>query len=110
LYATPSTDTAVVNVPEDQVGSASGIYKMASSLGSSFGVAISATVYGSMTLSGNIEKAASAGIITNVIFALLSLIVVMALIPKDAKPQKSRAAKRSAGPKFTNSVNEGGSI
>ena len=63
-----------------------------------------------MTLSGNIEKAASAGIITNVIFALLALIAIMFLIPKDAKPKKSRAAKRSADPKFTNSVHEGGSI
>ena len=38
MYATPSTDTAVSSAPEDKVGSASGIYKMASSLGSSFGL------------------------------------------------------------------------
>ena len=82
VYATPSTDTAVSSAPEDKVGSASGIYKMASSLGSSFGVAISATVYGTMTMSGNIEKAASAGIITNVIFAVLALIAIMFLVPK----------------------------
>ena len=45
IYATPSTDTAVSNAPDDKIGAASGIYKMASSLGSAFGVAISATVY-----------------------------------------------------------------
>ena len=33
FYATPSTDTAISNSPEDKVGVASGIYKMASSLG-----------------------------------------------------------------------------
>jgi MFS transporter, DHA2 family, multidrug resistance protein len=33
LYATPSTDAALANVPQQNAGSASGIYKMASSLG-----------------------------------------------------------------------------
>lgn len=84
MYATPSTDTAVSSTPEDKSGSASGIYKMASALGSSFGVAISATVYGTMMLSGNIEKAASAGIITNVIFAILALISIIFFIPKES--------------------------
>ena len=33
LYATPSTDTAVASAPDDKSGVASGVYKMASSLG-----------------------------------------------------------------------------
>ncbi|HYK48851.1 MAG TPA: MFS transporter, partial [Terriglobales bacterium] len=45
FYATPSTDAAVSNVPDDKVGSASGIYKMASSLGAAIGVAISAAIF-----------------------------------------------------------------
>jgi DHA2 family multidrug resistance protein-like MFS transporter len=45
LYATPSTDAALSNVPQDKAGSASGIYKMASSLGAAFGVAISAAIF-----------------------------------------------------------------
>ncbi|HEX5970992.1 MAG TPA: MFS transporter [Gemmatimonadaceae bacterium] len=44
FYATPSTDAALANLPDDQAGSGSGIYKMASSLGASFGVAISAAI------------------------------------------------------------------
>ena len=40
-YATPSTDTAVAEAPDDKVGVASGLYKMASSLGNAFGVAMS---------------------------------------------------------------------
>ena len=109
LYATPSTDTAVSNVPDDKIGQHQVFTKWQVPL-----VVLSVLPflrqYTGQYLSGNIEKAASIGIITNVIFAILSLIVVMALIPKDAKPRKSRAAKRSSGPKFTNSVNEGGSI
>jgi DHA2 family multidrug resistance protein-like MFS transporter len=45
FYATPSTDAAISNLPDDQAGSGSGIYKMASSLGASFGVAISAVIF-----------------------------------------------------------------
>ncbi len=45
FYATPSTDAALSNVPDNQVGAASGIYKMASSLGNAIGVAISAALY-----------------------------------------------------------------
>ena len=37
LYATPSTDTAVASAPDDKSGVASGVYKMASSLGNAFG-------------------------------------------------------------------------
>ena len=73
IYATPSTDTSVSNAPSDKVGEAAGVYKMASSLGGAFGVAISATVYGAIAANGNLESAASVGIIVNVIFGILSL-------------------------------------
>jgi DHA2 family multidrug resistance protein-like MFS transporter len=53
FYATPSTDAALANLSEDQAGSGSGIYKMASSLGASFGVAISAAIF--TALSANSE-------------------------------------------------------
>ena len=45
FYATPSTDAALSSLPDDQAGAGSGIYKMASSLGASFGVAISAAIF-----------------------------------------------------------------
>ena len=45
FYATPSTDAALSSLPDTQAGSGSGIYKMASSLGASFGVAISAAIF-----------------------------------------------------------------
>lgn len=104
MYATPSTDTAVSSAPEDKVGSASGIYKMASSLGGSFGVAISAAVYGTLMHSGNIEKAASAGIIANVIFAVLALVAIMFLVPKATTVPASQKASAPTG--FANPVND----
>src|SRR4029079_18208370 len=52
FYATPSTDAALSALPDDQAGSGSGTYKMASSLGASFGVAISATVFTALSKSG----------------------------------------------------------
>ncbi|MNP71274.1 Quinolone resistance protein NorB [compost metagenome] len=72
------------NAPADKVGEAAGVYKMASSLGSAFGVAISATVYGSIAANGNLEMAASVGIIVNVIFGVLSVLSILFLVPKDA--------------------------
>src|SRR5690348_4102135 len=45
FYATPSTDAALSSLPEGRAGAGSGIYKMASSLGDAFGVAISATIF-----------------------------------------------------------------
>lgn len=44
FYATLSTDAALANVPDDEVGAAAGIYNMASSLGSAIGVAVSAAL------------------------------------------------------------------
>src|SRR5690606_31395884 len=52
FYATPSTDAALSNLPNDQVGSGSGIYKMASSLGAAFGVAASAAIFTALQTSG----------------------------------------------------------
>jgi MFS transporter, DHA2 family, multidrug resistance protein len=45
LYATPSTDAALSGLPGSQVGAGAGIYKMASSLGAAFGVAMSAAIF-----------------------------------------------------------------
>jgi DHA2 family multidrug resistance protein-like MFS transporter len=53
FYATPSTDAALANLPESQAGAGSGIYKMASSLGAAFGVAISATIFTTLSSGAN---------------------------------------------------------
>lgn len=84
LYATPSTDTSVSNAPSDKVGQAAGVYKMASSLGGAFGVAISATAYGAVAASGNYEAAGLVGLVVNIIFGVLSVISIMFLVPNNA--------------------------
>ena len=84
IYATPSTDTAVSNAPDDKIGAASGIYKMASSLGSAFGVAISATVYAMISANSGVDAAATGGIITNVIFAVIALLSIIFMVPNNA--------------------------
>ena len=82
LYATPSTDTAIDNVPAAKAGEAAGIYKMSSTLGGSFGLAISVAVYSGVEEIGNMEAAASVGLITNIIFAALALVAIVVTIPK----------------------------
>ncbi|MFS0656939.1 MFS transporter [Bacillus sp. 179-C3.3 HS] len=95
MYATPSTDTAVSSAPANKVGEASGLYKMASSLGGSFGVAISAAVYGAIQSIWSLEVAATAGIITNVIFAVLSLISILMFIPGRKTPEDTSEPTQS---------------
>lgn len=83
FYATPSTDTAIANAPLDKIGVASGIYKMASSLGGAFGVAISATVYTAFLPVG-VDVAATAGLLVNVGFSLLAFLVICLMVPANA--------------------------
>ena len=53
IYATPSTDAALSSLQATQAGSGSGIYKMASSLGAAFGVAISAAIFTALSASAD---------------------------------------------------------
>lgn len=83
MYATPSTDTAVSTAPDDKVGVASGVYKMASSLGNSFGLAISGTLFSVMGDKFNIQQGMTYGLGFNVICALLAFVLIWALVPKN---------------------------
>ena len=101
FYATPSTDAAVSNVPGDKAGSASGIYKMASSLGAALGVAISAAIfYGLSKTKGtppmadvfmgrtdNIEVRYAAGLalLFNVFMVVVAIIAILITVPKTIK-------------------------
>lgn len=101
FYATPSTDAALSNLPEDQSGAGAGIYKMASSLGASFGVAISATIYtsiagnpdgakwieGVITFVGNQENLASReaaffALLANLAMVAAAVLSIMITVPK----------------------------
>ncbi|AKK10610.1 MFS transporter [Corynebacterium uterequi] len=52
LYATPSTDAALTSLPPEHTGAGAGIYKMASSLGAAFGVAIPTAMFTAFNTDG----------------------------------------------------------
>lgn len=108
FYATPSTDAALSNLPDDQGGSGSGIYKMASSLGASFGVAISAAIFtalsgddapaswvaGVFTFVGRqdnlaIREAALVAFGANLLMVMAAIVAIVMTVPKGKTRQHS---------------------
>lgn len=102
FYATPSTDAALSNLPDDQMGAGSGIYKMASSLGAAFGVAISTAVFtalqetgldiigAAVEFSGTQENAAvreagMVGLAINGLMAIAAIFSITIFIPTQKK-------------------------
>jgi len=106
FYATPSTDAAVSNVPGDKAGSASGIYKMASSLGAALGVAISAAIfYGLSKTKGtppmadvfmgrtdniDVRYAAGLALLFNVFMVVVAIIAILITVPKTVRQKISQ--------------------
>ena len=107
FYATPSTDAALSSLPAAQAGSGAGIYKMASSLGAAFGVAISAAIFtalsanpesvswleGVITFVGRqdnlaVREAAVIALMFNVFMVLVAIMSIMLTVPK-AGPKKN---------------------
>lgn len=102
FYATPSTDAALSNLPADQAGAGSGIYKMASSLGAALGVAISAGIFAAFNTGGHVlwmegvltfegrqdnvvvRQAAIIALGANLLMILLAILFIMMTIPKSA--------------------------
>lgn len=108
FYATPSTDAALMNLPPDKTGAGSGIYKMASSLGTSFGLAISSAIYTQIriadtpiTILDNVvdfvgrtdnlvtRQAAMVAVLFNIVLLLLAILTIMRTIPKQKKQLKA---------------------
>ena len=100
FYATPSTDAALSNVPNDKAGAASGIYKMASSLGAAFGVAISAALFTTMSGGGftfeplselftgrtdniDIRFGAAVALLFNVAMVVVAIVAIVMTVPND---------------------------
>lgn len=85
FYATPSIDTAISHSPVDKIGMASGVYKMASSLGGAFGIAIASSIYAALRALDFVNAiAATTGLLVNVVFCLLSTLIIMFILPNDA--------------------------
>ncbi len=109
FYATPSTDAALSNLAEGQAGAGSGIYKMASSLGAAFGVAISATIFTVLSSSADsarwlegvitfydrrdnigIRYAAMIALMFNVCMVAVAIVSIMLTIPSENKAHQQR--------------------
>lgn len=85
-YSTPAADCAMVNVPLDKAGVAAGVFKMASALGASFGIATGATIFSVFKDSGA-HVAAQNALFVMVIFGVLATISVLVMIPKKSQAQ-----------------------
>ncbi len=80
-YATPSTDTAVANAPENKIGVASGIYKMGSSLGGAMGIAVTASLF-ALFLPLGMAHAAQYALWFNAVLCLGAMAVSALLLPR----------------------------
>lgn len=87
MYATPSTDTAVSSVPLEKAGVASGLYKMASSLGGALGVAISSSIYTGLSKE-SFTFGATVGLLVNVLFAIFAILAIIFIIPNQKSEDK----------------------
>lgn len=107
FYATPSTDAAMSSVPEAQGGAAAGLYKMASSLGSAFGIAVSAAIYAAGAnlpadlvphifwgRQDNVALRFGGGLalVFNIFMCVVALISIMVTVPAE-QPEEERAAR-----------------
>lgn len=106
-YATPSTDAALSTLPPKESAAGSGIYKMASSLGSAFGIAVSSAIYyGLLSGSGQqlapensffnqifigeqsnlvFRQSAMIAMAYNICMVLLAIVVISITVPKQSK-------------------------
>jgi DHA2 family multidrug resistance protein-like MFS transporter len=104
VYATPSTDAALAGLPAAKVGSGAGIYKMASSLGAAFGVAISGAIFsafsanptavnwleGVLVFQGRqdnvaVREAAMIALAFNLFMVLVAILAIMLAVPRGKK-------------------------
>ncbi|MDD2364152.1 MAG: MFS transporter [Eubacteriales bacterium] len=99
LYATPSADVALSSISVEKSGSASGIYRMAASLGAAIGIAISSAIFTGISDSPlareggfytdivgrtdniSLRYAATLALFFNIFLTLLAIISIMATIP-----------------------------
>lgn len=116
FYATPSTAAAMASVSADKAGAAAGLYKMASSLGSAFGVAMSAAIYTAAQElpddlvpdifwgrqdNVSLRFGGGLGLLFNVLICLVALLAIIVTVP-EAQPDEalSPEPREPASPSF----------
>lgn len=84
LFATPALDTAVSTTPPEKVGVASAIFKMASTLGAAFGLAIIISLYTALDGPMSIAGAAMVAFGLNVLAIIVAFLCAKFVIPDRA--------------------------
>ena len=99
FFATPATDAALSNLPAEQAGAGAGLFKMASSLGSAIGVALSLAIFTgllgaeSLLLGNTVEfigvqdnvalrQAGMVVMLFNLLLVLVAIIAILATVPR----------------------------
>ncbi|QMT30945.1 MFS transporter [Alysiella filiformis] len=87
-YSTPAADCAMVNVPLDKAGVGAGVFKMASALGASFGIATATTIFTLVSTGSGLHTGAQVAFLTMCGFGVLSTLAVWFVVPK-VMPEKA---------------------
>ena len=116
FYATPATDAALSNLPADQAGAGAGIFKMASSLGSAIGVAVSLAIFtgllgsdslilgSTVTFTGvpdniALRQAGMVAMIWNLVIVLVAIIAIAVTVPKGGGDRGAEPMAPSVAPR-----------
>lgn len=82
LFATPALSTAVSTTPAEKVRVASGIFKMGSTLGGAFGIAIMTSIFTGVSQSGQtVDTAASIGFVVGTCLVIGDVCASALVIP-----------------------------
>lgn len=82
LFARPALSTAVSTTPAEKVGVASGIFKMGSTLGGAFGIAIMTSIFTGVSQSGQtVDTAASIGFVVGTCLVIGGVCASALVIP-----------------------------
>ncbi|NWK84964.1 MFS transporter [Staphylococcus sp. GSSP0090] len=85
LCATPGITVAILTIPDEKVGLASGIYKMCATLGGAFGIALCTTIFAAVQTTYSASVAATAAFLTTMLIMIIGVILTQIIIPKNIK-------------------------
>ena len=85
LFATPALDTAISSLPKEKTGVASAIFKMASTLGAGFGIAILVTLFLVLKSFLSLQMAAMFAFYVNIVLVIGAFLVMKIYLPDNKK-------------------------
>ena len=85
LCATPGITVAILTIPDEKVGLASGIYKMCATLGGVLGIALNTTIFAAVQVNHSASVAATTSFLTGLSIMIIGVILTQIIIPKNIK-------------------------